>query len=87
MSAVWTSGIHYDGAWDNRRMTDIGDLALSGIIRTASAGARVQWNADWSVDFYNAAGEVTLHTDPPSGEMPWLCGGCELCDGDGHLRP
>lgn len=61
------------------------EMVLSGIIRTggAASGACIQWNADWSMDAYNAAGERTAHWDPPfvDREFPWLCSGCELCDG------
>jgi hypothetical protein len=67
-----------------------GSLPLVGpaIVRPSSTGARFEIQGDGSTDLFNAAGELTFHTDPPSGDAPWLCPGCDICDGDGsRSRP
>lgn len=59
------------------------ELVLQGIIRTAATtGARVEVsNTGW--DYYGADGLLVLHIDPPRWEdTPWLCSGCEMCDGE-----
>jgi hypothetical protein len=56
------------------------DIVVQGTIRQKVAGARVEWNADGSVDFRNASNEVVSHINAPSGDAPWLCPGCDLCD-------
>lgn len=64
------------------------DLVLHGFVRDSSVsrGARVEVSAT-GTDFYGAAGGLLLHVDPPAlGDTPWLCGGCESCDGEGHYR-
>lgn len=58
------------------------ELAVHGVVRDAARGARVEVSpTGW--DYYNASDEMMLHVDPPAWEnTPWLCSGCDLCDGN-----
>lgn len=57
------------------------DITAHGVLRGPVLGARVEWNGDGSIDVYNASEEVAFHVEAPPGEAPWLCPGCEICDG------
>lgn len=62
------------------------DLILSAALAKPATGARVAFNADWSMDTYNAVGEVTFHVDAPLPEsIHPPCDKCEICaEGQAH---
>ena len=59
-------------------------LVLGSTIRLGSgSAARVEWRTDWSIAAFNADGVMTAYQPGPGRDWapPWLCPGCELCDG------